>query len=74
MNDAVKNSVINGSNSIEITPLLQCHMCSKNGFTANDLKVILLFDIFKINNFYQDINNSIDLVKLINQSIVFRSI
>ncbi|XP_043480942.1 zinc finger protein 236-like isoform X2 [Leptopilina heterotoma] len=38
MNDAVKNSVINGSNSIEITPLLQCHMCSKNGFTANDLK------------------------------------
>lgn len=39
MNDAVKNSVINGNNSIEITPLLQCHMCSKNGFTATDLKV-----------------------------------
>lgn len=39
MNDAVKNSVINGNNSVEITPLLQCHMCSKSGFTANDLKV-----------------------------------
>ena len=40
INSPVKDSELNQKDLIQSNPLLQCHMCRKNGFTASELKVI----------------------------------